>query len=314
MTLTQLTYVIAVIEHGFSISKAAAALHTSQPGISRQIRVLEQQLGTLVFARARGRIVGLTQSGEFVAASAKRITKEAESLTLMGADFLHQVTGRLRIGTLHAVAISVLLQGIKSMRTRHPGVTIDVEQASGSRCFELLRAGNIDLGITIERPADSYRLVSLPFLKLSRILVVPRGHPLLKLKAVALADIARYPLICLNALANTSWLVARVFQAQGVPFEPAIRTMDAAVIKAYIEVGAGIAILSAGSFDTKRDRRLRAINVDHLFEPSEISLILDPTVYLRGYTYEFIESLAPAWTKKRIDDAILDTSRKFETA
>jgi LysR family cys regulon transcriptional activator len=258
--------------------------------------------------------VGLTQSGEYVAASARRITKEADSLALMGADFLRQATGRLRIGTLHTVALSVLLPAVKGLRTRHPAVTIDVQQASGSQCFDLLRAGNLDLGITIERPDDSYRLVALPLVKLSRILIVPYGHRLLKVKSVTLAELARHPLICLHSLANTSWLVARVFQAQGVPFEPVIRTMDAAVIKAYVEIGAGIAIISAGAFDPKRDRRLRAINLDHLFDPSEISLILDPTVYMRGYAYEFIEMLAPQWTKKHIDDAIHTTLRKFETA
>lgn len=306
MTLTQLNYLVAIIEHGFNISRAAEALHTSQPGISRQIRLLEQQLGINVLLRNGGRIVGLTEEGMRVVASAKRIVKEAASLKSMGEEFLQQETGRLRVATLHSLALSLLPKAVIGVRKHFPAVLIEVQHASASSCFDLLRAGDIDIGITIEQPAQSFGLVALPLQTIPRVLLVPKGHALLKHKSITLDDILAHPLIFPDAMSSGAWSVSRSMQARGIDFEPAIRAMDATIIKAYVEHGAGIAIVSAAAFDANRDLALSAIALDHLFEPSEVSAVFDPLRYMRGYAYEFIELLAPVWTKRKITDAIRD--------
>lgn len=306
MTLTQLKYLVAIVEQGFNITRAAEVLHTSQPGISRQIRLLEEELGISMLMRNGGRIVGLTEEGVRVATSAKRIVKEVGSLKLMGEEFLQQETGRLCVATLHSLALSMLPSAVVGIRTHYPEVTLEVRHASASHCFDLLRAGDIDLGITIEEPAKSYGLAALPLRTFPRMLILPHGHALLESTSIELDDIACYPLIFQDALASSGWEVARVFKARGIELKPAIQTMDASVIKAYVEHGAGIAIVSGAAFDVQRDRGLRAIDLSHIFAPSLISAVFDPLRYMRGYAYEFIEMLAPTWTKKKIDESIRD--------
>ena len=306
MTLTQLKYLVAIVEQGFNITRAAAVLHTSQPGISRQIRLMEEELGITMLSRNSGRIVGLTEEGIRVAMSAKRIVNEMTSLKLMGEEFLQQETGKLSIVTLHSFALSTLTEAIIMIRTRYPEVTIDVQHASASQCFEMMRAGGIDLGITIEEPPESYGLASLPLGTVPRVLIVPQGHPLIKRDSIGLADIASYPLIFHRSLASSGWAVARTFKKQGIELKPTVEAMDASVIKAYVEHGAGIAIISGAAYDPKRDPGLYAIDLSHIIEPSYISAVLDPFRYMRGFVYEFIEKLSPRWTKRNVDDAIRD--------
>jgi LysR family cys regulon transcriptional activator len=306
MTLTQLKYLVAIVEQGFNITRAAEVLHTSQPGISRQIRLLEEELGISMLKRDARRIHGLTEEGMRVAMSAKRIVKEVGSLKLMSEEVLQQETGRLCVATLHSMALSMLPSAVVDIRTRYPAVTVEVRHASAGQCFDLLRAGDIDLGITIEVPAQSYGLAALPLRSFPRVLILPYGHALLESPSIELEDLAYYPLIFQDALASGGWAVARVFKARGVDVKPAIQAMDASIIKSFVERGAGIAIISGAAFDPQRDRGLRAIDLSHIFEPSLISAVFDPLRYMRGYVYEFIEVLAPQWTKQKVDEAMHD--------
>ena len=146
--------------------------------------------------------------------------------------------------------------------------------------------------------------MSLPLVTVPRMLVVPRSHPLLKRKTLVLEDLARYPLIAPNVMAEESWGVMRVFRASGIDVHPAIYAMDASVMKRYVEEGGGIAIVSGLSVDPKRDRGIRALDVSHLFEPSLITAMFDPLRFMRGYEYEFIELLTPSWTRSRIEHAV----------
>lgn len=307
MTLTQLKYLVAIVDQGFNITRAAAVLHTSQPGISRQIRLLEEQLGISMLLRVGGRITGLTEEGVRVARSAKRIVKEVSSLMRMGEEFMQQETGRLSVATVHSLALSMLPPAVLGVRTRYPGVTIAVQHASASQCFDLLRIGDLDLGVTIEAPASSSGLVALPLQTVPRVLIVPPGHELLSCDLIGLEDIAVCPLIFPESMINGDWAVSRVFKANGIDLQPVIEAMDASVIKAYVEQGAGVAIISGAAFDPQRDHGLRAIDVSHLFEPSYIFGVFDPLRFMRGYAYEFIELLAPAWSKLKIEAAIRDS-------
>ncbi|MBC9883720.1 hypothetical protein G8O24_41300 [Bradyrhizobium sp. INPA01-394B] len=136
-----------------------------------------------------------------------------------------------------------------------------------------------------------------------RLLLLPHDHPLLSEKEIDLAAIARYPLVFSNVL-TTEWDVTRVFRSRGFEIHPVIRAMDASVIKSLVLEGAGIAILSGAAYDAERDRSIKSLNVSHLFEPSDVSIVLDPFRFIRGYGYLFIELLAKEWTKARIDRII----------
>jgi len=304
MTLTQLRYLVSIIEHGFNISKAAAALHTSQPGISRQVRLLEQQLGINILVRRAGRIVGVTEHGERVINSAKTIMKEVGSLKLMGDEMLGQETGELRIAALHSVALKLLPQPVVAVRNAYPEVVINVQQASATRAFDLLRAGEIELGITIEAPPSLYGLASLNVRTIPRILLAPEGHELLDQDSISLEDIARHPMVFSNAVTVGSWDVLRTFQKHNIEVSPLVYAMDASVIKSYVRHGAGIAVLSGASFSEGDDPGLRAVDVSHLFKETSISIVFDPYTYMRGYVYKFIEVLAPQWTKSKIEQEV----------
>ncbi|MCK9513859.1 MAG: LysR substrate-binding domain-containing protein [Pigmentiphaga sp.] len=297
MNLQQLRYLCAIVDAGFNISRAAQALHTSQPGISKQIRLLESRMGTSLLIRKSGRIIGLTDYGEQAWLAAKRILKEFEGLKQMGDDVLRQDSGRLTIATLHSYAYSLLPPVIHGLRQRYPEVSVDIRQATPGNIIELVRAGEADVGLTIERPAPDSGVLALDYRAVPRVLLVPAGHPLLEQETVAFRDIIRYPIIEQGFLSSGGWAVSRTLRAKGYDFEPALSLPDASTIKAYVEEGVGIAVISGAMFDPQRDANLRAIAVDHLFAPSFLTLVIDPHRYQRRYLYDFIESLAPNWDR-----------------
>jgi LysR family cys regulon transcriptional activator len=303
MTLIQLRYLIAIVDNGFSISRAAEALHTSQPGISRQIRVLEQQLGTAILARVGGRIAGVTEGGASVVATARRIVKDLESLKLMGEEFLHQEAGRLNVGTLHSYAMSLLPSAVTALQTRYPRLVVDIRQVSPGLTFDLIAAGELDVGVTIESPPAAGGLIGLPIAEIPLALVVPVGHELLDSRPPTFEDLMRYPMICLGSSTTGNWGAISLYKARGLDLQPAIFAMDASVIQSYVAAGAGIAVVPSCLPATPS---IRAIDVSHLFPPSRLTAVLDPRRYLRRYVYDFIAHLAPAWTKREIDRAIRD--------
>ena len=302
MTLTQMRYLIAIVDCGFNISRAAAALHTSQPGISRQVRLLEEQLGAKVLARNGGRIVGLTECGVLVVRTARRVVKEANSLALMSQDFMKQAEGKLSVGTLHTYALSLLPRTVATFRQRYPDVVIEVRQTPPALMVDLLRSGDIDLAITIRAPDISSGLLGLQLMMIPPTLIVPAGHPLLKVKGpLKLKDLVHYPMICHESLSSSTWGMLQEFAQKGIELKPAVYALDGSVIQAYVAAGAGIAVISD---ILPRATGVRVIDVSHLFEHSAITAVIDPHRYLRGYVYEFITCLAPNWTKVRVEKAI----------
>ncbi|MBC5763035.1 LysR substrate-binding domain-containing protein [Ramlibacter albus] len=303
MTLTQLRYLVAIVDHGFNISKAANAVHTSQPGVSKQIRLLEAELGINILERSAGRIVGLTEQGLNVAESAKAILKEANRLRAMGEDVLQQDVGELRIACLHAHAVSVLPGAVVAVQKAFPEVSVQVQQASAARCYELLKSGDIDFGITIEQPPAPYQLMSIPLGSSPRILLVPEGHELLGKGPVALQDIAAHRML-ISRDTGANWDVMREIHRQGIELRPTVSLTDGAVIKAFVRAGAGIAIISSASFDEREDAALRAIDIGHIFGPGQTFAVFDPFRYMRGFGYHFIEQLAPHWTRQKVESEI----------
>lgn len=304
MTLQQLRYFIATVDSGFNISRAAEAVNASQPGISKQIRLLEQQLGTTLLLRSASRILGLTESGERVLDAGRRILREAEGLTQMEHDLMAPETGRLKIVTLHTYALALLPRVLKALRQRHPRVVLEVGQESPGRIVELVRAGEVDVGLSMDVPDPCDGVTALPFLKAPRIVLAPKGHPLSRVTRPTLDEIVKYPLVAQTGLSAGGWAISRVLKARGFAVQPSVLAADASLIKHYVEQELGVAIVSSLLYNARRDTGLSAIDVSHIFEPSTLTLLLDPYRYQRTYVYEFIEALAPQWTRERVMAAV----------
>jgi LysR family cys regulon transcriptional activator len=304
MTLQQLRYFAATVECGFNISRAAEAVHTSQPGISKQLKLLEQQLGTTLLNRSMGRIIGLTDAGSRVYETAKRVLRETDSLAHMGQDFMAEESGRLTIATLHTYAQALLPNAVARLRQACPHVSIELQQHSPGRIIELVRGGDVDIGITMEIPGPRSGVVALPIMSVPRLLLVPDNHPLLQCEHVTLEEMVRYPFVVQTTLSAGGWAINQVLKAHGFTVETAVTAADASLMKAYVEQGVGIAIMSAPIYNPSRDPGIRGIDVSHLFDPSEITLLLDPYRYQRGYVLKFIHLLAPQWEQGKVSAEI----------
>lgn len=292
MKLRQLQYVLEICRNGNHITAAADVLHTSQPGVSKQIQLLEAELGVEVFARQRNRIVGLTEPGREVAAIAQRMLADAERLRRVGAAFAQPGSGNLSVATTHTHARYVLPRVIERFVRKHPQVRLELRQDSPSRICEMLDAGQVDIAICAETGKVFPNLVSLPCLELTRGVVAKAGHPLLRAKKLTLEEIARYPIITHGHSGN--WKVLAEFRKAGIEPNVVFGALDADVSKTYAEMGLGIAILTSVAFDAARDRGLRMRDASSLFPSSTTYINLRAGSYLRPYALDFIQFAAPA--------------------
>ena len=305
MNLQQLRYLQAIAGEGFNISRAADALHTSQPGISKQIRLLEREAGVDILVRRGNRVVGVTEPGEAILAIARRMLQDADSVKKIGEDFSRKSRGRMVIATTHIHARYVLREFIRDFMRRHPAVTLMLRQGSPSQVAQLVEAGEADIGVSSEPPGQPVTdLVSLRSLKLERSVVTPPRHPLLREKRLTLKAIARYPIVTYDPSYVGGTAVARAFEKAGIEPKVVLTAIDADVIKSYVELGLGIAIVPTVAYEPERDRNLRAIDASRLFEPTVTRIEVRRDTYLRNYMYEFITALAPGWGREAIDRMI----------
>lgn len=304
MKLTQLRSLAEVARRGLNISEAAAALHTSQPGISKQIRALEEELGVEVFARHGKRLVAVTEPGKAVVAIAERILAEAQNLRRAGEEFSNDAAGTLTLAATHTQARYALPKAVAAFKRRYPKVSLHIHQGNPTQICEQVLAGEADMAVATEM-IDTYpELVSLPVYQWNRCVVVPPKHPLLKAGALTLERIAEYPIVTYDfSFANRS-LVQKAFENRGLAPNVVLSAQDSDVIKTYVELGLGVGILASMAFDEKRDRGLRALDASHLFESSTTRLGVKRGAYLRRYAYEFIELFAPRLPRSVVEGAV----------
>jgi LysR family cys regulon transcriptional activator len=304
LKLQQLRYVWEVHRHGNHISAAADALHTSQPGISKQIQLLEGELGFEIFERRRNRIVGLTEPGREVLAIAQRMLADADALKSVREDFAARDGGRLILATTHTQARYVLPRVIETFVRRWPNVRLGLRQGNPTQVCDLVEAGDADIAVGTETTREFPNLVMLPCFQLSRSVIAKAGHPLLAARRLTLKEIAKYPIITYDPAFSGRWKVMNAFRQAGIETNVIFGAMDADVSKTYVELGLGIAILTTVAFDPTHDLNLRARDASHLFEPSTTFVTLRPKGYLRRYVYDFISLLAPALTPERVRAAL----------
>lgn len=304
MKLQQLKYAVEVARQGLNVSSAADSLHTSQPGVSKQIRLLEEELGVEIFERHGKRVISVTEPGRAVLAIAERILNEAANLKRAGEQYANEASGTLRIATTHTQARYALPKAITAFKQRYPGVQLSIHQGNPTQICEEVLEGKADIAIATEAISEYGELVSLPCYQWNRCVVVPPSHSLLQTRPLSLEEVARFPIITYDfAFAGRS-LVNKAFEARGLTPDIVLSALDADVIKTYVELGLGIGIMAKMAFDPERDRNLRAIDASHLFESSTTRLGIRRGIYLRGFAYEFIELFAPHLARNSVELAV----------
>lgn len=300
MNLRQLRYLQSIAESGYNISRAATRLHTAQPGVSKQIQLLEQELGISLLLRKGNRIIGVTEAGGSVLEVAQRMLRDADNLRNIAAEFTQQSSGRLVVATTHIHARYVLQRVIKTFMVSHPRVQLVLRQGGPAQIAQLVAAGEADLGISSEPPEPVHELVMLPCSKLERSVITRKQHPLLKEKRLTLKMLAKYPLITLDQSYIGGSAVLRAFEKARINPNIVLSAIDADVIKTYVELGLGIAILPTVAYEPARDRNLRVRDASGLFEPTIARIEIRRSSFLRDYMYDFIRLVAPSWNRTMI--------------
>lgn len=304
MTLQQLRYLCSIVREGFSVSRAAVALGTSQPAVSKQIRLLETELGSDLLIRKSNRILGLTAAGDAIIEAAQRTLWEADNLRRITTEFTNKGAGRLVIATTHMYARYVLRPIIKNFIERHRDVQLVLRQGVPSVIARWIAAGEADIGISGIAPDIHEELVFLPLAELDRSVFAPKGHSLLGEKRLTLKSIARYPIITLDQSMEGGRRVIDAFIAAEIKPNIVLSAIDADVVKSYVELGLGIAILLSVAYEPERDRDLRVINAAKLFHGTTPEIILRRGKHLPGYMHDLIASLAPHWDRRAIEATI----------
>ena len=304
MNLQQLRFFNEIVRQGLNISDAASALYTSQPGISKQIKLLEEELGIEVFVRNGKRIVAITEPGKAVLEIAQRMLHDAGNLKQVAEEFHSQDSGSLTIATTHTQARYALPPTVKQFIKRYPAVKLGLHQGNPTQIAEQVLNGAADIGIATESLALYDELVTLPCYEWNHCVIAPPNHPLLKEKKLTLAKIAQYPIITYDFAFSGRAKINAAFEAANIQPNIALTAIDADVIKTYVELGLGIGILAKMAFIPERDKHLRMMDAGHLFKPSTTRIAIRKNEYLRGYTYDFIELFAPHLTRKVVAKAM----------
>ncbi|QEL65329.1 transcriptional regulator CysB-like protein [Oryzomicrobium terrae] len=312
MKLQQLRYLVEVARRGLNVSEAAEALYTSQPGVSKQIKLLEDELGIVVFERSGKRLVGITEPGKAVLEISGRILKEADNLKRVGAEYAGGDSGSLTIAATHTQARYALPAVVKRFVDKYPNVRLSLHQGSPTQIAEWVSNGDADIGIATEAMDQYPQLVMLPCYQWSHVVIAPEGHPILAEPALTLQEMARYPLITYDPAFTGRSRINRAFERAGITPNVVLAAIDADVIKTYVGLGLGLGVIAAMAFDAERDVGLRALDASHLFERNTTRIGLKRGTYLRRFEYDFIEYFAPQLTRKAVEMAMAGAGDSYQ--
>lgn len=287
-----------------NVSDAADALYTSQPGISKQIRQLEDELGLQIFVRQGKRLAALTPAGEIVVATARRALREILNLKRVADEFRAEDNGTLAIATTHTQARYVLPQVLSEFSTRYPKVRLVLHQGNPRQVAEQTAGGEVDVGIATEALSDYPDLVTFPCHRWNRCVIVPKGHPLARQRPLTLEALARHPIVTYDFAFTGRSAINAAFAAKGLEPNVVLTALDTDVIKTYVELGMGVGIVAQMAYDPVKDTAFESLDASHLFAASTTRLALRRGVFLRGYTYAFITLFAPQYGRHAVDAAL----------
>lgn len=304
MNFQQLRSVREAVRRGFNLTEVANALHTSQPGVSRQIRELEDELGVELFQRLGKRLTGMTPPGQQLLPVIERLLLEAENLRQAARECASHDVGPLSLAATHSQARYALPGAVKDFRQLYPHVTLSLHQGSPRQIAQMLLNGEADIGIATEALDQYDQLVTLPCYRWTHSVVVPPDHPLLDGEPLTLTRLARFPMITYDEGFTGRSHIDEAFAKEGLKPSIVLSAMDADVIKTYVELGMGVGVVASIAFDPDRDRNLRAIDAGHLFAINMTRLAFRRGTFLRGYAYRFMETFAPSLTRDVVEQAV----------
>lgn len=304
MTLQQLKFICEVVDRGFSISKAAAFLHTSQPSMSRQIQALERELGVLVFLRSKRRLIGLSKPGEEVHELARKAIRTTEGLRHIRDDFHSRDVGTLVVSTSHTQARYVLPRVIEQFKKLYPSLRVTLRQGNPAQITNWVKSGDADLSIGGTPIGHVPGVALLPCYDEHKIILTPRKHPLLKARPLTLEKLSRYPLITYDSDFLTNSQVTRAFARINHEPNVILSATNADVMKPYVRSGFGIAVVGALAYHPSEDQGLSAIDARHLFESSKIYIGIQKHTYVRRYVLDFIKLFEPSMTREKVVKAV----------
>jgi LysR family cys regulon transcriptional activator len=293
MNIQQFRYVSEVAKRRLNVSEAAQALHTSQPGVSKQIRSLEEELGAEIFRRQGRRLVAITDAGREILATIERILAELGNLRAVGQEFAHHARGTLAVGVTHTQARYALPPIVTAFKKKFPEVKLKLLQGNPQQLARLVQDGEADMAIATEALDVAAELVTIPCYSWHHCVVVPRGHALAKVKPLTLEAIAANPIVTYDPTFAGRSAIDRTFAARGLAPDVVLTALDSDVIKSYVTLGLGVGIISSRAFRKGNEEGLVALDCDHLFPAQTTKLAYKRGAYLRGYAVEFIRLIAP---------------------
>jgi len=304
MNIQQLRYIREVVRCGMNISTAANRLHTAQPGISHQIRLLEEELNVQIFERNGKRLIGLTQPGRAVLATAERILREVEEIKQIGYEFSSEAIGTLAIATTHTQARYALPNVICRFNETYPNIRLHLHQGNPDQIAQWVATGVADIAIATEGMAKYEELATLSCYEWDHCLIAPPGMPILDEEPLTLQAIAENPIVTYDISFAGRAKINDAFENAGLRPNVVFSAIDSDVIKTYVELGLGVGLIAKMAYDPKRDLGLRMMEASHLFPPNTTRIGLRRGAQLRGYTYAFIEMFAPHLDRRAVDEAM----------
>ena len=312
MKLRQLLYVVEVVKNGMNVTAAAESLFTSQPGVSSQIKRLEEELGVMLFQRNGKNIEGLTPAGKNLVERFNKVLDDVSNIERIAAEYRDPDKGVLSIATTHTQARYVMPDVITQFRAKYPNVNLQIHQGTPEQIAAMTASGEADIGIATEALELFDDLILLPCYRWNRCVMVPKGHPLAAEDLLSVEAISKYPVITyVFGVADRS-VINRAFLEKGVDMDVVLTAADAEVIKTYVRNGLGIGLCARMAYDKKQDADLQVLDARHLFEPSVTCMAIRSNTELRGYHYDFIQIFASHLTKDLVDQALSTSDKSLQ--
>ena len=304
MNLQQLKIVIETAKQNFNLTEVANTLFTSQSGISKHIKDLEDELGIELFVRKGKRFLGLTDPGKELIQIAERMLLDAKNIKKLADQFSQSDHGQLTIATTHTQARYALPEVIRQFKNAFPKVHLAIHQGSPNEIVDMLKKGEADIGIATESISQIAELVTFPFYNWHHAIIVPKGHALENKKDVSLEEIAEYPLVTYHEGFTGRKTIDEAFHKKNLSPDIVISALDADVIKTYVELDLGIGIIASMAYQKDRDTKLSLVDSEKLFSNNTTHIAIRQGHYLRGYAYKFLELCSKDLSEAKIKSAI----------
>jgi LysR family cys regulon transcriptional activator len=293
MKLQQLRYIWEVSKHDLNVSATAQSLYTSQPGISKQIRLLEDELGVEVFARSGKHLTRVTPAGKAILEISGEILQKVDSIRQIAQEFSDERKGSLSVATTHTQARYALPPVINEFIKMYPEVALHMHQGTPTQISEMAADGTVDFAIATEAMGSYSDLIMMPCYSWNRSVVVPKDHPLAQGGELTLEKLASYPIVTYTFGFTGRGKLDEAFKEQGLDPKVVFTAVDSDVIKTYVRLGLGVGIIASMAVDQQLDQDLVALDASHLFEPSITRIGFRRGSFLRGYMFDFIQKFAP---------------------